>query len=57
MLKLDLMVKRYIFLFLNARDKTKKMALVCKNWNEFVYCGFAWESIKIKNIFGKRDWS
>ena len=38
----DLLIRRQIALFLNASDKIKVMALLSKEWNEFIYSGYAW---------------
>ena len=43
--KFDLLIRRIIALFLNAHDKIKTMALLSKEWNQFIYSGFAWESL------------
>ena len=49
MQKLDLLLKRMIFLYLNAWDKIKLMAYLSKSWNKFVYSGYAWEVLFDQN--------
>ena len=39
----DLLVKRHILLYLNARDKLKIIAFLSKEWNKLVLSGYAWE--------------
>ena len=45
----DLLIKRNIFLYLNAKDKIKTLALVSKSWRELVFSGYAWESLFDQN--------
>ena len=43
--KLDLLINRNIFLYLNAKEKIKTVSLVSKSWRELVFSGYAWESL------------
>ena len=49
MLKFDLLIRRHIFLYLDTKDKLGKMSLVCKDFNDFVYSGYAWNYLRIKS--------
>ena len=53
MKSLDLLIRRKICLFLNAKDKLLYMALLSSSWYDLIYSGFAWESLFNHNYDAK----